>query len=50
MGELEEALRKISEIEKALESSHKKEAMDPIMMDDEHTKEIIRKEGVMRNR
>jgi hypothetical protein len=34
-------------MEKALESSQKKEAMDPIMMDDEQTREIIRKAGVM---
>jgi hypothetical protein len=33
-------------MEKALESSYKKEAMDPIMMDDEQIREIIRKLGV----
>ena len=37
-------------MEKALESIQKKEAMDPIMMDDEQAKEIISKEGVMRSR
>jgi hypothetical protein len=37
-------------MKKALESIQKKEAMDPIMMDHEKTREIIRKEGVMRNR
>ena len=37
-------------MEKGLESSQKKEAMDPIMMDDEQTREIIRSIGVMRNR
>jgi hypothetical protein len=36
-------------MEKALESSQKEEAMDPIMMDDEQTKEIIKKEGVTCN-
>jgi hypothetical protein len=34
MRELGEALRKICEMEKVVESSKKKEAMDPIMMDD----------------
>jgi hypothetical protein len=33
-------------MERALDGGQKKEAMDPIMMDDEHTKEIIRKEEV----
>jgi hypothetical protein len=33
-------------MEKALESSQKKEEMDPIMMDDEQTREIIRNAGV----
>jgi hypothetical protein len=37
-------------MEKALESRKKKEAMDPIMMDDEHARDIIRKAGVMPNR
>jgi hypothetical protein len=36
-------------MDKALQSSQKKEAMDPIMMDDEHDREIIRNTGVMRN-
>jgi hypothetical protein len=36
-------------MEKALESSQKKEEMDPIMMDDEQTKEIIRSAGMMCN-
>jgi hypothetical protein len=36
-------------MEKALESSQKKEAMDPIMMDDEQTREIIRNAGVTHN-
>jgi hypothetical protein len=33
-------------MEKDLESRQKKESMDPIMMDDEQTREIIRKIGV----
>ena len=33
-------------MEKALESIQKNEPMDPIMMDEEQTREIIRKEGV----
>jgi hypothetical protein len=36
-------------MEKILDSSQKKEAMNPIMMDDEQTREIIRKSGVMRS-
>jgi hypothetical protein len=36
-------------MDKALERGQKKEEMHPIMMDDEHTKEIIRKAGVMRS-
>jgi hypothetical protein len=47
MGEMGEILMKIEDMEKGLESSQKKETMDPIMMDDEHTREIIRKVGVM---
>jgi hypothetical protein len=35
MGELGEALRKIRDMEKALDIIQKKEAIDPIMMDDE---------------
>jgi hypothetical protein len=37
-------------MEKALESSQKKEETTPIMMDDEHTREIIGSAGVMRCR
>jgi hypothetical protein len=37
-------------MEKDMESSQKKEAMNPIMMDDEQTKEIVRKSSVMHNR
>ena len=37
-------------MEKALESSQKKEGMDPIMMDDEQTMEIIRSASVTRNK
>jgi hypothetical protein len=33
-------------MERDIESSQKKEEMDPIMMDDEHAKEIIRKAGL----
>jgi hypothetical protein len=33
-------------MEKALESIQKKEAIDPIMIDDEQTREIIRSAGV----
>jgi hypothetical protein len=36
-------------MERALDEGQKKEAMDPIMMDEEHTREIIRKAGVMCN-
>jgi hypothetical protein len=36
-------------MEKALESSQKKEEMDPIMMDDEQTREIIRNASVTCN-
>jgi hypothetical protein len=34
-------------MDKDMERGQEKEAMDPIMMDDEQTKEIIRKAGVM---
>jgi hypothetical protein len=34
-------------MEKSLESSQNKEDMDPIMMDDEQNREIIKKAGVM---
>jgi hypothetical protein len=34
-------------MERALERGQKKEAMDPIMMDEEQTKEILSKAGVM---
>jgi hypothetical protein len=34
-------------MEKALERGQKKEEIDPIMMDDEQTREIIRKASVM---
>jgi hypothetical protein len=37
-------------MKKALESIHKKEAMDPIMIDDEKSREIIRKAGVTPNK
>jgi hypothetical protein len=33
-------------MERALDGGQKKEAMDPIMMDEEQTREIIRKAGV----
>jgi hypothetical protein len=33
-------------MEKVLESSQKKKEMDPITMDDEHIREIIRNAGV----
>jgi hypothetical protein len=36
-------------MEKALESSQKKEEVDPIIMDDERTREIIRNAGVRRS-
>ena len=36
-------------MDKDLESIQKKEAMEPIMMDDEQTKEIIRKVGMTCN-
>jgi hypothetical protein len=36
-------------MEKSLEIRQKKEAMDPIMMDDENTRKIIRKAGVIHN-
>jgi hypothetical protein len=49
MGELGEALMKIEDMEKDLERGKKREAMDPIMMDDEQTREIIRKTRVARN-
>jgi hypothetical protein len=35
MGELGEALRKIWDMERDIERGNKKEAMDPIMMDEE---------------
>ena len=36
-------------MKKALESRQKKEVMDPIMMDDEQSREIIRSAGVTRS-
>jgi hypothetical protein len=48
MGELGEALRKFREMEKDLDSREKEE-MDPIIMDDEQTREIIRSVGVTHN-
>jgi predicted metal-dependent phosphoesterase TrpH len=36
-------------MERALERGQKKEAMDPIMMDEEHTKEIMDRAGVTHN-
>jgi hypothetical protein len=36
-------------MERALERGQKKEAMDPIMMDEEHTKEIFNRAGVTRS-
>jgi hypothetical protein len=49
MGELWEALRNIWDMERALERGQKKEGMDPIMMDEEHTKEIMERVGVTCN-
>jgi hypothetical protein len=46
MGEMGETLRKISYMERDLDRGRKKEAMDPIMMDEEQNKEIIRKSVV----
>jgi hypothetical protein len=46
MGELGETIRKICDMERDLYGSQKKEAMDPIMMDEEQTKEIMERERV----
>jgi hypothetical protein len=47
MGELGEALRKICDIERDMERRYNKEEMDPIMMDEKHTREIMERKGVM---
>jgi hypothetical protein len=49
MGELEEALRTIQDMERALERGHKKESMESIMMDEEKTKEILDRARVTRS-
>jgi hypothetical protein len=36
-------------MDKALERGQKKETMDPIMMDEEYTKDILSRVGVMHN-
>jgi len=46
MGRLGEALRMIWDMERDLERGQKKEAMDPIMMDEKHTKDIMDRAGV----
>ena len=45
MGRLGETLRTISKMQRDLDRGKKKEMMDPIMMDEEHIKEIMDKEG-----
>jgi hypothetical protein len=47
MGELGKVIRKFWDMENDMERGHKKEAVEPIMMDEENTREVLKREGVM---